>query len=55
MRSQASCTWLSGSPMSRSALVHTGRCKRLTMEPSSSWAEVTPRITLTRSRSSCSN
>ena len=38
MRSQAAWTSSSRSPSSRSALVHTGRCSRLTMVPSSSWA-----------------
>ena len=50
MRSHASVTLSSGRPISRRALTHTGRCNRLTMEPSNSCAEVTPRITLTRSR-----
>ena len=33
-----------GCPLSRSALSHTGRWSRLTIEPSSSCAEVTPRM-----------
>ena len=50
MRSQTARASSSGMPESRRALSHTGRCRRLTMVPSSSWPEVTPRMTLARSR-----
>ena len=51
MRSTHSFTLLSGRPASRNALRQMGCCSRLTIEPSSSWAEVTPRMTLVRDRS----
>jgi hypothetical protein len=55
IRSQMATASSSGIPDSRRALIHTGRCRRLTMVPSSSWPEVTPRITLARSRSMVAN
>ena len=55
MRWQHSTTLLSGMPASRRAFSQTGRCRRLTIEPRSSWAEVTPRITLIRSLSTSAN
>ena len=51
MRAQTFCTSLSGRPASRNAFTQMGRCRRLTMEPSSSCAEVTPSMMLIFSRS----
>ena len=55
MRSATAWTSASLSPCSRSDLIHTGRCSRLTIVASNSWADVTPRMTDIRERSSESN
>ncbi len=55
MRSQIGSIAPSATPASRKAFFHTGRCSRLTIEASSSWPEVTPRITLARLRSIAAN
>ena len=55
MRSQMTVASSSGTPESRRALSQIGRCRRLTMVPRSSWPEVTPRMTLARSRSIWAN
>ena len=49
--------WASGSgtPWSRKALSHTGRCSRLAISPSSSMPAAAPRITLTREVSILAN
>ena len=46
MRPSSSTTLLSGRPASRRTLRQTGFWRRLFMDPSSSWALVTPRMTL---------